>query len=261
MIAAMGKPKQVAKRPAKRPARKPAKRPAKKPAKRPAKKPAKKRPAKKSSAHKPAVKAVKAAPAKRVAPSVALPHPGDLERICKGLAVLDTMLCEDWELRYFSFNAAWNEANGERMASLRNGEGDDWFFLFSPAGTFFKAFWHEHQPEDVRAIYDGMPAGLTSQLSEPAFSMERVTLGGFHDGTRWTIRGNAKPMQQELALLTDDPAQYRAYAKDYFEVDVSTAAIGHVLLGKPLAAVVGSLSTDRTLEDVANELIEIGYDV
>ena len=87
-------------------------------------------------------------------PKVSLPPPVELERVCRGLAVLDAVLCEDWEMRYYSFNAGWNKKGKERMASMRNGEGDEWFLVFAGAGAFFKAFWHE------RAVYvqEGPPA-------------------------------------------------------------------------------------------------------
>lgn len=68
-----------------------------------------------------------------------LPGPPALERLTRSLAVLDAILSPDWEGRYYSFNAGWDAARGERMASMRDGCGDDWFLLFSPAGAFLKA--------------------------------------------------------------------------------------------------------------------------
>jgi len=91
--------------------------------------------------------------------------------------------------------------------------------------------------EDVTKLYDRLPAKLLPQLKEPAFSMEYVTFGGWHDGKTWTLRGNATgPMQEQLEILTGDPEKYRAYAASYFEVDVPSDAIAHVLAGKKLDA-------------------------
>jgi len=50
-----------------------------------------------------------------------LPPPKDLERICKGIATLDAIVCDDWEMRYYSFQQAWDATSGQRMASMRNG--------------------------------------------------------------------------------------------------------------------------------------------
>lgn len=68
-----------------------------------------------------------------------LPPPETLERICRGLATLDAIVCEDWESRFFSFNSKWHVKARERMASMRNGEGDEWFLLFAPVASSSRA--------------------------------------------------------------------------------------------------------------------------
>ncbi|MFN0250942.1 MAG: hypothetical protein ACKV2T_28975 [Kofleriaceae bacterium] len=209
----------------------------------------------------PKTKRSKKRPTERAAAvKAALPAPRELERICKGLAALDAMMSDDWEGRYFSFNHAWNTKGKERMASMRNGSGDDWFVVFAPAGVFVKAYWHEYPDEPVAKIYDGLPAKLQAQVREPAFSMEHVTFGGWHDGTAWTLRGNAKPMREQLAILSGDPNAYRAYASDYFGIDVPVDAIVHVLAGKKIdAKLVARITTERTLADLKEDLAEVAY--
>ena len=101
------------------------------------------------------------------------------------------MLSEKWQDRYYSFDRAWSTKSKQRMASMGNGSGDEWLIVVEPAGVFLKAFWHENPHEDVTKIYGGLPTKLLPQLKEPAFSMEDVTFGGWHDGTSWTLRGNA----------------------------------------------------------------------
>lgn len=191
-----------------------------------------------------------------------LPSPRDLERICKGLATLDAMLMEEWQDRYYSFNHAWSTGSQQRMASMRNGCGDEWFMVFEPSGAFLKAFWHDEiDYEDPAKLYAGLPAQLQPQLTEPAFAMENVTFGGWHDGTTWTLRGNATgPMHEQLEMLTGDPATYRAYAADYFQVDVPADAIAHVLGGKELDAnLLKRIGSTRTLAELKDDLAEIAY--
>ncbi len=191
--------------------------------------------------------------------SATLPAPAELERICKGLAALDAIMSEDWGDRYYSFDRNWNAKAKQRMASMRNGSGDDWFIVFAPAGVFVKSFWHEYPREKVAELYAGLPAKLASQLSEGAFDMEHVTFGGFHDGKAWTLRGNAVPMAEELAMLSGDPAKYVAFAADYYEEKLPRAAVAHVLAGKKLdAKLVASISTERTLAELKADLAEIG---
>ncbi len=63
----------------------------------------------------------------------ALPDIAGLMRLTQSLAILDAVLSQEWEYRYYSFNHAW--ADGEKMASMRNGSGDQWFAIFSAAGA------------------------------------------------------------------------------------------------------------------------------
>lgn len=194
------------------------------------------------------------------APTLVLPPPAELERTCKGLAALDAMMSADWESRYYSFNRAWNETGTERMASMRNGSGDEWFIVFASTGVFVKAFWHEYAPEEVDVVYAGLPVALAPHVKEPAFSMNDITFGSWHDGTAWTLRGNGTPMAEELAILSGDPEVYRAYAANYFEVQLPLDAIAHVLAGKTLdTELVARLSTERTLEELEDDLAEIAY--
>jgi hypothetical protein len=189
-----------------------------------------------------------------------LPTPRDLERICKGIATLDAILSEDWEARYYSFNAKWNPKRKERMASMRNGSGDEWFIVFAKTCTFVKSFWHEHAPGKVKAIYAGLPEELAPQLEEAAFSIQDVTFGGYHDGKTWTLRGDAAPMIDELAILSGDPARYLAYAAEYFEVDIPEDAVAHVLAAKQLdAKLITKLGGQRTLVEMKEDLAEIAY--
>jgi hypothetical protein len=192
--------------------------------------------------------------------TVSLPPPAELERTCKGLAALDAILCDDWESRYYSFNQAWNKKGKQRMASMRNGEGDDWFIVFGPAGVFVKSFWHEYPPQDVAKLYAGLPKPLAPQLEEAAFSMEDVTFGGWNDGEGWTLRGNAKPLAADLALLAGDAKKYVAYAAAYFDIKAAPDAVAHVLAGKKLdSKLLTRLGSERMLADLESDLREIGY--
>ena len=197
----------------------------------------------------------------RKKPVPSLPDPSVLERLCKGLAALDAIACEDWEGRYHSFNCKWDAKRRTRMASMRNGSGDDWFLVFAPKGTFLKSFWHEYPRAKVAEVYAGLPPALAPQLKENAFMMdEGLTFGGWHDGSAWTLRGDARPMKDELALLSGDPAAYCAYAEAYFERELPRTAVAQVLAGKPLTQkLVAQLGEERSLEELKDDLEEIGY--
>jgi hypothetical protein len=189
-----------------------------------------------------------------------LPPPAQLETICKGLAALDAILCDDWECRCYSFDAKWDPAGRERMASMRSGSGDEWFLLFAGDLAFLKMFWHERPHQDPSAVYAGLPAALESQLSEPAFSMDEVTVGGWYDGVSWTLRGDTDPVSHELAMLTGSAELYCNHAREYLELEVPEDAVANVLAGMPLdEALLGKLGSTRTLTELAGDLEELGY--
>jgi hypothetical protein len=70
-----------------------------------------------------------------------LPDIPSLTRLSQSIAVLDTILCPDWDGRYYSFNSKWGD--GEQTASMRNGSGDEYFIWFSKHGAAIKGFAHE----------------------------------------------------------------------------------------------------------------------
>jgi hypothetical protein len=184
--------------------------------------------------------------------------PKVLERTCKGIAALDAILCDDWESRYYSFNAQWNPEGTERLASMRNGEGDDWFIVFAPAGVFVKSLWHEYGAE--AGIYDGLPDALAPFLDEAAFSMDDVTFGGWCDGAKWVLRGNAKPIADEVRILSGDPKAYATYVNSYFEREVPLEAVAHVLKGLPITPeFVKQLDAERDFAELTGELVQMKY--
>jgi hypothetical protein len=70
-----------------------------------------------------------------------LPGPDQLKSLCQSLAMLDAIMSPDWEYRYYSFDSKWGL--DEMMASMQNGQGDDFFILFNNNGAVIKGFDHE----------------------------------------------------------------------------------------------------------------------
>jgi hypothetical protein len=195
-----------------------------------------------------------------------LPHLDGLRRITQSLAMLDAILSQEWEYRYFSFNAAW--APGEAMASMRNGLGDDWFLLFDPAGAALKGFAHElaRDPLLAGAIQQQVPQEFSSFLQEPAFSMQNASF------CYWLRAGEGAQWQKVESSLVDDgsdwmlgplisgPNEYKAYAEDYFEVSVPLELLEAIFAHQPLdSKLVRELNPDADVEQVFVDATEIGY--
>ncbi|HRG97192.1 MAG TPA: hypothetical protein PLR99_13155 [Polyangiaceae bacterium] len=216
-----------------------------------------------------------------------LPGIDELRRVTKGLAALDALLCPDWESRYYSFNSRWDAATGAEMASMRDGSGDEWFLWFSAAGAALKGFAHEafmspfggrFTPAEQRgrALYPGLLAGfpeaLAPFLDEPAFDLDQATfvLWRLREDTAWRHGDLVWPALEDgddpdgsealLSPLAGRPEDYVAWAAEYFELEIAPEDAAHVLALRPLdGAIVARLGGERTLEELREDLEEIGY--
>lgn len=205
----------------------------------------------------------------------ALPDVDRLRRLLQSLAVLDAIMSPEWQYRYYSFNSKWSR--GEQMGSMRNGCGDDFFALFNRAGCFLKGFAHEAPMSPYRTrpptiwpgMLDGVPREFTSALSEPAFSMNEVTfcIWRRYSDPSWSHGPIDFPDGDDpdgsgtlLAILDGEPRSYRRFARDYYEATVPIASVRHVYNHLPLTdKIVESLNADVAIEDLADDLKEIGY--
>ncbi|MBD2074617.1 hypothetical protein H6F86_12105 [Phormidium sp. FACHB-592] len=83
-----------------------------------------------------------------------LPDIESLKSLSQSLAMSDAIMSPEWESRYYSFNSKW--AEGEVMATIRDGSGDEYFILFNPHGAIIKGFAHE-SPMSPYASESGKP--------------------------------------------------------------------------------------------------------
>jgi hypothetical protein len=64
------------------------------------------------------------------------PNINKCKKIFQSAAMLDAILMPEWEYRYYSFNSKWD--TGEHMASMRDGQGNQFFALFDNKGLIIK---------------------------------------------------------------------------------------------------------------------------
>ena len=106
-----------------------------------------------------------------------LPDATALKRLLQSMAMLDAILCPEWEFRYYSFNAHWSE--GEQLGSMRDGQGDDFFALFNRTGCFLKGFVHDapaaQRDVSLDALIEEISPEFAECLSEPAFKIDETT--------------------------------------------------------------------------------------
>jgi hypothetical protein len=201
-----------------------------------------------------------------------LPDIPGFRRLTRSLAMLDAILSPEWEDRYYSFDARW--ADGEMMASMRNGSGDQWFALLTKAGAALHGLAHEYptfRPDSPwPGIFDALPRAFHANfLNEPAFDTANSTFciwrGARDDG--WQCGPIDFPPGEDpdgsawlLAILAGQPEQYVQFAAEYYERDLDLADVAavyqHTALNK---ALVKRLNPEVSLASLAEDIKEIGY--
>ena len=208
-----------------------------------------------------------------------LPDIGGLKKLTQSLAMLDAIMMPEWRYRYYSFNSMWDA--GEQMASMTDGEGDEWHCLFNEAGAILKGFHHESAmspwANDDHAIWEGVldevPALFARFLKEPAFDMENTTfcIWRTNQDTAWRMGAIAFPdelgddpdgSQDLLFILDGNPETYKKWAEEYYERSVSLSALQRIYAHEPLTAQLASeINPKIELDAILADAVQVGYPV
>lgn len=200
-----------------------------------------------------------------------LPDTVSLKRLLQSVAMLDAVICPEWEYRYYSFNANW--AAGEMMGSMRNGQGDEVLTLFNRHGVFIKGFDHESMVASLRLpseqFYRDLPHQFSACCLEPAFSPELVTfcMWRLSGDSGWSCAKIALPPSEDadgsahlLSILDCSPETYLRWATEYYEREVFAQAVIAVYEHRPLAEeIVAALNPTCSLASLREDIAEIGY--
>ncbi|MEV1045543.1 hypothetical protein [Streptomyces sp. NPDC049916] len=208
-----------------------------------------------------------------------LPDISALTGLCRSLAVLDAILCPEWDHRWHSFDARWSPT--EEAASMRDGSGGEYTVVFSAAGAYARGFDHESPMSPHLAdgpwpgVLDDVPAVFRRYVEEPRFTDEdglpEVTACLWRESTddRWRAGSVEFPEDGEDSdgadwlfqlLVAGTPESYQEWAEDHFEVAVDLAAVRHVYALRPLTdEVVAALAPGRGLAELAADIEETGY--
>ncbi|MER6548832.1 hypothetical protein [Streptomyces sp. NPDC001250] len=204
------------------------------------------------------------------------------DRSC-AMAMLDAILSPEWGDRYFSFDSRWSPT--EEMASMRDGCGNEYSIVFSPAGAYARGFDHESPMTPYRVtppapwpgLFHGVPEAFRAQVEEPAFSdhgTPRATVCFWREqaDTVWKA-GAVEPLPEGVedggsvewlfdVLLDGFPEAYQQFAEEYYEVPVGAAAVRHVYALRPLTqGVVSLLNPSVDIYGLAEDIAQIGYPV
>jgi hypothetical protein len=166
---------------------------------------------------------------------------------------------------------------------MRNGLGDHYFCLFNSVGAILKGFDHESpmspwhaQPSAIWSeVLDQVPSQFGSFLSQPAFALEETTfcIWRAHMDTRWQTGAIQFPANQRsdgldysdgsddlLQILDGDPRAYTRWAQNYYQRPINLEAVTVIYHhGRVTTDLIATLNSDLFIDDLSNDLIEIGY--
>ena len=210
-----------------------------------------------------------------------LPSIDRLEKLAQSIAMLDAIVSPDWEYRYFSFNAAWDTSLKERMASMRNGSGDEYFLIFGPHGAILKGFDHEAPMSPWKreavavwpGVLDGVPEAFASFLVEPAFSMGDCTFCIWREFSDeyWQHGPVAFPgpeigdpdgSEGLLSMFDAKPETYVDFAAQYFEKTLDIDVVRKIYAHETLTPLIASaLNPQASWECAGKDAEEINYPI
>ena len=197
-----------------------------------------------------------------------LPDRKTLRTICKAISVLDAIISQDWEYRYYSYNNKW--ADNEEVCEMRNGCGDHMLILFKHGGSVINGFCHELKQQEKQNLTNNLPAIFNEFIfGEPVNTIGTTFCLWTTEQKEWQVGQieNYKEDSVELLNIFDsNPQTYIDWASDCFDdmyiesgipLDTVTKIYGGQTLTKEMVlTIVEELEDWKQLEA---DLIEIGY--
>lgn len=197
-----------------------------------------------------------------------LPNRKKVQLICKAISVLDAIISQEWEYRYYSYNNKW--AENEECFEMRNGSGDQILILFRADGCILNGFAHEYEQQDLKKLTAKLPSIFYEFIFEEpvksigtTFCLWTTELHNWQLGQIENFDDNSEEM---LAIFDGNPQTYIDWANEYFEESYSEFGIpietvtaiynGKTLTKEMVLSIVDELEDWEQLE---NDLNEIGY--
>ncbi|SDG60025.1 hypothetical protein SAMN05421827_108122 [Pedobacter terrae] len=197
-----------------------------------------------------------------------LPDRKTLEAICKAISVLDAIICQEWQYRYYSFNSEWD--TNEQCLQMRNGSGEEMHILFLDNGCVINGFAHEYKQQDKTKLTADLPSIFNEFIyGEPVASLGTTFCIWTTEPKNWQVGQleNIEDHSEEMLSIFDgNPQTYVDWATDYFEGSYKESGIpletvskiynGQTLTKEMVLSIVEELGDWQQLE---TDLKEINY--
>jgi len=156
-----------------------------------------------------------------------LPDRKSLETIGKAISVLDAIISQEWQYRYYSYNSKWD--TNERCLQMRNGSGDEMHILFSEDGCAINGFAHEYEQQDKAKLTNNLPTIFNDFIfGEPVTSIGTTFCLWTTELKNWQI-GQIESFEDDsvemLSIFDGQPQTYVDWATVYFEESYKESGI------------------------------------
>lgn len=226
-----------------------------------------------------------------------MPDIEDLQRICKGIAALEIVMCRDKKFRYYFYNPNWGD--NEEIFELRNGCGSvksgcnsHMIVLFCKDGCVINGFDNESYDSEIIWTFDDdgdmQLRKLDDKERENILKMERIKQGlpeVFHNFMYGEIVKNMKTTfciwktrdgkwdrsemtdkqkdgsAEMLDILNKNPKKYISFCHWYYEKNIPLNIVEKVYNGEPFTRemVEGLNNKIDDIDLVKEELNKMGY--
>lgn len=197
-----------------------------------------------------------------------LPDAKKLKSICKAISVLDAILSQEWEYRYYSYNNKWS--NYEEFFEMRDGSGNQMLVLFAQNDCVINGFAHEYEQQDKQKLTTSLPSIFNEFIfGEPVnsigttFCLWTTEQNNWQTGQRENLEDNSEEM---LNIFDGNPQTYIDWATEYFEDSYKESGIPletveKIYSGQTLTKnmVLSIVEEPEDWEQLAADLNEIGY--
>lgn len=163
-----------------------------------------------------------------------LPDRKSLETICKAISVLDAIICQEWQYRYYSFYSEWGP--NEQCLQMRNGSGDDIHILFLPEGCAINGSALDCKQQDKTKLTANLPAIFNEFIfGEPVASLGTTFCIWTTEPKNWQVgqlENTEDNSGEMLSIFDGNPQTYVDWATDYFEGSYKASGIPLEIVSK-----------------------------
>lgn len=198
----------------------------------------------------------------------ALPDGASLKNLSKALSVLDAINSQDWEYRYYSYNAHW--AEGEEVLEMTDGEGDQMLILFRAEGCVINGYLDGYDQPDKAQITRGLPEAFEDfMFGEPVNSIGSTFCLWYTPQHGWqtgVVEAEDDGSEELLYMLDANPETYADWADEYYGEDtdrspIDVEAVAKIYRGENLtkATVLRIVDELEDWQQLEQDLQGIGY--